>query len=328
MRNFSSTISFLIFIASIKLLIGSLVIAQDSTLVRAEVPIEVRLSTEVSALEVPRNRSVTFTAKVEWSGDINRFEIVEKRNPDVENFDIIKNAEAHQTEVVNGKPISRTILDFILKPQSLGMGYVGDMLIRYRDKITGDERQLLTNRLGVKVVDPVPEPGESILFIPKNIFYLIILIIAILALLTFGFIQFQKRRALARKRQLDLAAIVPLEQEFLDRLKNEVDLNSSEIKTNFSVVSRIYREYLAEKYHIAAMEVTTQELISILKSQNEDEKFLSDTNEIFQTCDVVKFGGGQISNSELARIYTLIENILEKNLTKEEIAETEANDKE
>lgn len=320
MRKFLWAFYFLIFFISVILFFKSMLWAQDSTLVQAGEPIEVRLSTEVDKLEVPRNRLVTFTAKVEWAGDINRFEIVEKRDPDVENFDIFKNAEAHQTEIVDGKPISRAILEFTLKPQSLGMGYVGDMLIRYRDKSTGDERRLLTNRLGVKVIDPLPEPIDY-----QRIFYWIIISFAFIAVLAFGSISVLKKRALARKRQQELAAIVPLEQGYLDRLKNEVSLNSSEVKNEFSIISRIYREYLAEKYQIAAMEVTTQELISILGSENGDEKFLSDTNEILHTCDVVKFGGGQISISELTRIYTLVENILEKNLTI--LEETEANSK-
>ena len=121
---------------------------------------------------------------------------------------------------------------------------------------------------------------------------------------------FLKKRALERKRQQELAAIVPLEQDYLDRLKDEVDLNSADLKTQFSFISRIFREYLAEKFQISAMEVTTPELKLILESQNGDEEFPRITYEILHTCDVVKFGGGQLSPAELARIYTLVENIL------------------
>ncbi|MBN1351314.1 hypothetical protein JXJ21_17985 [candidate division KSB1 bacterium] len=324
MRNTIRGCFVLIFIAILSLQLQRPAFAQDTLRSAFDESFEVRLSTEVDKLEVPRNRLVTFTAKLEWSGNIDRFELVESRNPDVENFEIIKNAQAHQTELVNGVSVSRTILEFTLKPIALGMGYVGDMPIRYRDKLMGNERQLLSNQLGVKVIEPVAEPGSLILFIPKNIFYLILAVIFAVAAIAFALIKLTKNRALARKHQEELAAIVPLEEQYLTRLKADIDLNAADIRSQFSLISRIYREYLAEKYQLPALEATTPELKSLIASLDGNEKFLTDTSEILSTCDLVKFGGGQLSGAELARIYTLTESILEQKLQEARATENRA----
>ena len=326
MRVFKLMSLFLIFFAMLGFTIDSLV-AQDSLPAAPPQPVEVRLSTEVDKQEVPRNRTVRFIAKLEWSGDIGRFEIVESRNPGVDNFEIIKNAQAHQSSVDNGVPVARTLLEFTLKPLSLGMGYVGDMPVRYRDKLTGEERQLLTTRLGVKVIDPVPEPGSHILFLPKHIFFLVLIVILVIGLALWIVPIILKKRAAERKRREELASIVPLEQSYLEQLKEEVDLNASDLGAHFSLISRIYRKYLAEKFSIPAMELTSRELSTLLGAQNGDEKFLNDTHEILHTCDVVKFGGSQLSTTELARIYTLVENIFERNLNavQQQSAENAAN---
>ena len=45
--------------------------------------------------DVPRNRSLAFTVKVSWQGDLDRYEIEKIENPILTNFRILKIGRAH-----------------------------------------------------------------------------------------------------------------------------------------------------------------------------------------------------------------------------------------
>lgn len=307
MRNFYK-IFFLLALSQFFIFSG---FSQDSTGTIPDGVSEIKLSTTVDRQQVPKNRMVTFTAHLEWFGNLAAYKIVEIKNPDVENFEIVRNAAAHRTEIINGKPIAIKKLEFTLQPLSLGMGYVGDMLIRYQNVITGDEGQLMTNRLSVKIVDAVPEPGSHFLFIPLDLWLPILSVlfgIVVLGLIFWRWQVYREKRRLARAAQ---ATQVSVEEKFLEALKTNIDLNSSDSVNQFAGISRIYRQYLAEKYEIQALEATTSNILKSLRRFTENEKKLEEATEVLNTCDLAKFSGGGPGNAELARVYTLVENFLE-----------------
>ncbi|MCI0512728.1 hypothetical protein L0128_05915 [candidate division KSB1 bacterium] len=273
---------------------------------------EIKLTATVDQQQIPKNRRVTYIAQLEWQGNLAAYEIIEVKNPAVENFEIIKNATAHRTEIANGQPMAIRKYEFTLQPLSLGMGYVGDILIRYRNHVTGEEQQLITNRLGVKVVDPLPEPGARILFLPKSMFYGLVFSLGLLLAAGFGFLKWKQSRTRIKQQRAAAEMIKPVEHTYLTHLKSTMDLRSQEVVSQFSEISRIFRQYLAEKFRIQILDKTTSNIILLLRSVNDDEKFLADTSEILNTCDLAKFSGGGLGNAELARVYTLTESMLEK----------------
>ncbi len=94
-----------------------------------------------------------------------------------------------------------------------------------------------------------------------------------------------------------------------------MDLNNSDRREALSSISRIFRKYLSEKYHISALEVTTEELIEKLMSENIEENLIGKCDSLFRKADVVKFSGADASQSELDEAYTTVETILESRLT-------------
>ena len=290
---------------------GANAVAQDSTAVVGDGAGEIKLTTFLDHQEVPKNRLVIYTVQIEWFGNLAAFKIKEVKDPDTENLTIVKNAAVHRTEVKDGKPIAVKKLEFILEPQTLGMAYVGDVVIQYQNMLTGDAGQLMTNRLGVKILDPVAEPGSHFLFIPKALFLPILLILAAVIIGVFLLMKWRQKRELTRQQAETLAAQVPVEQKYLTILKEKVDLNSAELSPQFAEVSRIFRQFLAEKYSIQTLETTTANIFTLLQAKIDDEKVLSGTGEILKTCDLAKFGGGGLETSTLSRVYTLVEMILE-----------------
>ncbi|MEE4312223.1 MAG: BatD family protein, partial [candidate division KSB1 bacterium] len=128
--------------------------AQDSL---STAPPDIRVIARVSTKEVPLNRSVIFTVQVEWAGDLARYEISEIENPEVRNFKIMSNSSADRREMENNVQKAVKTFEFGLAPEELGMGYIEGVIIKYLDVETGDGKHLITNRLEVKVVDPLPE---------------------------------------------------------------------------------------------------------------------------------------------------------------------------
>ncbi len=274
---------------------------------------EIQLTVSFDLTEVPKNREVIYTAELQWSGNSGVYDILEVKNPDLENLALVKTSTVHRMEVQGNQKIAIKKHQFILQPQSLGMAYAGDVVIRYRNVITNEESQLITNRLGVKVIDPVAEPGSRILFLPKNLFYALVFIILAIGLLFMLLPFWKKRQERIRREKEALAAQVPLEQIYLEQLKT-VDLKSVDSSTQFSEISRIFRHYLVEKLGLQTPGASTSELINLLQNHITDERLLVNANEILKTCDLAKFSGGGMDNSELMRVYTLVESIFETQL--------------
>jgi hypothetical protein len=182
----------------------------------------------------------------------------------------------------------------------------------------------VTNRLEVKVIDPLPEPGQT--KIPWGIVLPVLLVVCAGAIVLWYLV---KKREEKRRRE-ELANVVPPEDQFLQELKSSFDINSAEvdIKESTSGLSRLYRRYLAEKYSIKALEATSTEVLAALQHQNLEERMLRETEEILTKCDLTKFAGSSGDLSELQRIYTLTEDILRRNVSRPQNNQEETSENE
>ena len=224
------------------------------------------------------------------------------------NLEIIGSSSANRVEVIKGETFSIKDHEFILKPLELGMAYVEGIVLKYKDTSTGEERRLVTKRLDVKVVEPVVEKrgraGRTLLFT------LVGLLIIALGGVTFAL----RRKLFVKKEEEKEEPRVVLEERYLADLKSSIDLDSPDLKDSFSDLSRLCRRYLAEKYSIRTMEVTTDEILQGLREVELEERLVSDVEDILKICDLAKFAAGEGSKADLERAYTKLESILEKNL--------------
>jgi len=303
------TIVRIIFCLLIIFLINTLAFNQDSTGVVRTEDTGIKVSASVDTKEVPLNRTLTLTIQVSWHGGLDRYDIDEFENPVLRNLEIVGTSSSNK--VVGGeKPMAVKERQLTLKPLELGMAYIESAIITYSDLVLDQNQRLVTNRLDVKVIDPVPEPGEG------EIRWIVI--VGVFLLLSGGataFIFIQKKRR-EQQEQEKVEVVLPPEERYLQELKEAVDLSAADLDVwqGFSTLSRIYRRYLAEKYEMRALEATTEDVAKSLGEAVVDERFLNNSKEILDTCDLAKFSGGAGSKADLERVYTLIESNLERSL--------------
>ena len=268
----------------------------------------VSLSSYVDVKHVPLNRTLIFTVQLAWSGDIDLIEIGEIEEPILTNFDIVGTSSANRVTGTADTRKSVKEITYALQPQNLGMCYIESTGLSYEDLRTGKTHYLKTQRIGVEAVGAVADPGERS--------YLFIWIAAgvVLAIGFFVFIVIRKYRSLAAEETEVVAPII--EETFLTELKEKVNLKEGDRGEALSMLTKLFRTYLKEKYGISALEATTAELVHLLKEEGLDEGLVTRCETLFQKADVVKFSGQDASQAELDEAYTTVETILESHLLK------------
>ena len=284
------------------------IFAQDSS--ATAVNSEVRITCQVDKKQVPLNRTLKLTVRVEWSGDINRYQIGELEDPILKNLQIISTSSADLHKVEGGTQKAARIYEFTLKPQTLGMAYIEQTMLTYIDVESGEGHTLKTNRIDVEVIESVPEPGQKRGAIYRYpVIGLVVLIFGIIAAII-------GRKQKRKKKEQEIIPVKSLEEEFLDHLHKSLSVNrvQADISEGYYLLSRIARRYLKEKYKIDALELTTDEILKTLSDRDDvDEAMAKMIDEILRTCDLAKFSGSHGDISEFQRLYTLFESVLEKN---------------
>ena len=271
---------------------------------------QVKLSVSASALNVPLNRTSTYIVQLKWSGNLALVEFDQPETPRLTNFKLAGSSSSNWVGVENGQNTSIKTFEYTLKPEALGMGYVEGLRLSYLDKSTSEKHALYSDRLGIEVIDPLPEPGE----VPVGLLAAIwIGVVAAVAALAFIWRARNKKKD-AGRRAASLV-IKPVEQEFLEQLQASVNINSLDTKANFSELSKILRQYLKRRFEIAAQGIATAEVVAAYRALDPSVDQAMKLEEILQTSDVVKFSGASGEPAKLARCYALAENFLRANLS-------------
>ena len=282
-------------------------IADSSKVSLKQLKGKIRASVHVDNKEVPLNRTVTYIIEISWQGDLERYQIQKFENPVLTNLKIVGNSSSNWVGELSG--ILRTVksYEYSLKPVSLGMAYIDGLIVEYKDKLSDETQRLITNRLEVKVIDPIPEHNYSRLLLVGGIFLSLFLISGV------GFFIIKRKKQKKAEEKLEDIQVIPIEERFLSVLKQNVKLQTPASVESFSNLSKVFKKYLSERYQIPTLEVTTQEIVNELKKNAFSEQIINQTEEILKACDVAKFSGGHLEQGDLERIYTLVEDILERN---------------
>ncbi len=272
----------------------------------------ISLSAAIYPRQVHLNQQVTLSLVINWQGTLDQLEIDKVEDPVLNNLEIVSTSVSNRMITNGAQHRVQKEIGYTLAPKTEGMAYVESIRVSYRERGADGIRFLRSQRLGVKVLPPLPQRGQRLPF------WLWLLPLLLLS----GAFWFYKRRRNRSSADAGKETVI-LEEEFLSLLKEEVDLSNSTTAAGVMALSRLLRRYLAEKFGIPALEMTTSELVEALNQQEIEEDQIEKFRALLENADVVKFSGQSAEPARLTEWYSVVEAWLERELQKH-AAETRA----
>lgn len=273
----------------------------------------VTLRASLDSTAVPLNRTVTLTVRLSWEGPLDSVLIGEAADPVLSNLEITGTSASNRTVGTADGAASVKEIAYTLRPLSLGMGYIDSLTVTVRDLKAGTDRRMTAPRLSVTAVAPVPVKSGN-----RGLLTWLMLG-AIFAAGAAAGVRVWKKRAGRQAAETPKTAEPPLEERYLNTLKETVRLHGDQREDAFASLSRLFRQYLSEKYKVPALEATTAELIASLRTAGEEEALARKCESFFGRADEVKFSGRKASQDELDESYTIVESLFESKLVEAQL---------
>jgi len=272
---------------------------------------QVSVSSILNSKQVPLNRTVDFIVRIAWEGDLETIDIGELTDPVLSNLDVVGTASSNKVTGIPGGQQSVKEVAYTLKPKNLGMAYIEPVSLSYTDKKTNRVHALRTRRMTVEAVSPVPEKTSG----PGAWFWILFLSAFTIGIAAGGWFYLRQKK-IKRVRTAPSVQTL-LEEDFLSRLKETVDLKAKDRKESFATLTKLFRRYLSGKYGIDASGATTEEWMNVLRERGTDESLIRKCETLFTKADVIKFSGKEATQAELDEAYTVVEAVLESRLAEE-----------
>lgn len=284
----------------------TLIAAQDDSLAT-----NIELKTVLESDKVPLNKEVIYHVELSWKGSLDRYQISEIIEPSISGLDLRGSGSSNKlNNDEKGKPHSIRRVTYYFSPQSVGMAYIDGLTIQYKDNLSGKTETLISQRIGVKIIEPLPEENGIINF--GTFFQISLLIIFVFLAGYFGFRYLQRRNT-----ERDIEVIEKsLEEKYLDLMKDTIHLANNVSKENISALSKLLNSYIAEKFTITGI-VERSQIKEKLTEMEIDEDTISKVATMNEKAELARFAAEEISTTELHLFYDSIENILKEINNKE-----------
>ncbi len=292
----------------ILLCIVNSLISQPADTVRStqQAPQQIKLNTFVEKSTVPLNGIVIFRVELSWPGELSRYQIEPVSQPILTNLLLEGSGSENRLEPVgDGQFMAVKAITYRLKPLEMGMAYIDGVVIKYKDRQTGEEDQLKSQRVMVEISEPVAENGTGKV---RSYVYLSLLIIFFAAILYFIIVYFRKKKQVRES----VVPVISLPEAYLNRLGQEVDPRGTNLNEMTGLLSQIFREYLNQEFGIHTRESSTKEIVSQLNELNLDETDRHNLVGVFEKLDLIKFAGKNVDAADFTNIYGTIEAFLIK----------------
>lgn len=269
---------------------------------------EIKLRTYIENESVPLNREVVYHIELKWKGELSRYKISEIREPNITNLATRSTGSSNKVRTdVDGNLISVKEITFYFKPLEIGMAYVDGVVIRYKDQVKGNDESLISSRIGIKIVEPLPDPEDNN-FLSNLLFGLLIILVA--GVIVFLFFHYRKKKKEAEEKALSEIKETT-EEKYLRLLKETIHLTTDNIKDSLNDLTHLLNGYISEKYHFPVSNLSPKDLLEVLKDKELSEESLSRVNDYYSKAHLVKFAGDAVEDSEFHRLYDTVELFLE-----------------
>jgi hypothetical protein len=265
----------------------------------------IELRTYLDQNEVPLNREVVYNVELSWSGELNDVNISDISEPVVTNLKLRGSGSANRYFIDDsGNPKSVKRITYYFTPLEMGMSYIDGVTVQYEDKRLTHKETLSASRLGIKIIEPLPEPGKGL---DPGTILLIGIIVIFLAAVVYFVLKYLKQKKLNAERDADKPKT--LEEKYSELLKNALDENSDNRNETLNAVGRLLNSYLGEKLGITPVQNYAM-VENPLKELGVSDSTLTKLKTFYDRYELIKFAGEQISENELHLLIDTVELII------------------
>ena len=281
------------------------------------------------------NEKISLEAKVDRNsiriGDLIKYSIVVTRQENIEiemptlgaNLGVfqIHDYEDADPEKINGEVVQRR--EYIISTYDIGDYEIPPVTVHY--SLPGDTlwKKLTTESIKITVesLKPSEEGDVRDIKTPLEIwkdwwltirFVIAGAIIILIGILIYIFIKRRRegKSIIPRRKKPKLPAHVVAFDE-LKKLLAEKLLEKGEIKQYYIRISEIIRHYIEDRFFIIALEMTTFQLINIMKENQVEEEAINLVEDFLMSCDMVKFAKYIPTDDENTKTTELAYKIIE-----------------
>ena len=265
---------------------------------------KITLHTYLEQNDVPKNREVVYHVELSWEGDLQRYHISQISTPVLTNLTLRGSGSANRFFTDDqGKPHSLKRISYYLTPIEMGMAYIDGITVQYEDTKTEQKESLSAQRLGVKIIEGVPEPGAGVATGAVLIYILLLFFLAVIAYSLWKY--FKIRREEEEEAEPELS----LEENLLEELNLLKKENGNNPEEGFHKLMQLARRYFSEKFELNPA-AGFNEIKRLLEEKNATSDLLQKLERLYRQGELSQFAGESISDSDFHLFTDTVELLL------------------
>ncbi len=275
-------------------------IAQDSLVAVPEWG-DIEIEGQLSADSLAQNDTLVFTVSLRLRGNPDDYAIAEPGIPPVSNLSLVATAQANRTERGDGGTELIKQYKYTFTPISIGMAYINPLRVQYVYVPNGESRTLATNRLEVKISEPVIPP--------KGIDWVVVLIVLIVvsAGATLAFILSKRAQVKTTEVEAEPEAPEAIARQRLANLKNNRETN---IAKYIDDASRVLYNYINDRYGIDSSQLTQKGVVAALEGKGVPAAVAKNIDHAFGLCEQIRFAAQRATPDDRDTIEVALETLL------------------
>lgn len=266
---------------------------------------KITLHTYLEQNEVAQNKEAVYHVELSWEGDLQRYHIAQVSTPVLSNLTLRGSGSSNRFFTdAQGRPHSVKRISYYLTPVEMGMAYIDGITVQYEDTKTQQKESLSAQRLGVKIIEPVPEPGGGV---AAETVIITILLLVFLAVIAYSLWKYFKIR---RVEQETAEAEMSLEDTFLEELSALKKENGSDTENSFHRLMHLARRYFSEKFGLNPA-AGFDEIKAALSEKETPDDLLPKLERLYRQGELSQFAGERISDGDFHLFIDTVELLLQ-----------------
>lgn len=269
---------------------------------------DIQIKARIEASEVPQNQTTDLNITLQWAGPAGLFDVEEITQPRLTNLTVVGSASTNRVETKNGSPHTIKDYSFILQPAAMGMAYIEPMRITYFCYADSQQTTLQTQRIELKVTEPVFERTQSPSAMALGAIGFVLLVVLLGAYVWWA----RKRRLANLAAETTEPQLSPTERILRDLQEKIEQTPPEESSAKCEALSKAVRTYIRDTAGFDVSYLPTQELEHELQQSEFDKEQTELFTAILRLCDEAKFARKEIPLADFDPLYQEFVSLLKR----------------